>query len=91
LGLCKDHSPHKLGIVDSGIMTEAREQPHEHATVPVDRAFRESAMMSQPILELHNSLIDPLWDVWRGSLCDATLDQEANEPAHAAYVFGRED
>ena len=48
-------------------------------------------MMSQPILELDNSLIDGLRDVRRGHLCDATLDQEANEPAYAAHVFGREE
>ena len=59
--------------------------------MPVDRAFRECDDVSTRILELHNSLVDSLWERWRGSLCDATLDQEANEPAHAAYVFGRED
>jgi hypothetical protein len=57
----------------------------------LDRVFRDSAMMPQPILELGNSLIDPLRDARRDSLYDATLDQEANKPACAARVFGRNE
>jgi hypothetical protein len=41
-------------------------------------------MMSQPILELDNSLIDGLRGVRNSRLCDATLDQ-------AAHIFGREE
>jgi hypothetical protein len=47
--------------------------------------------MSQPILELDNSVIEGGRDVRRSGLCNATFDQETNEPAHAAHVLGRED
>jgi ubiquitin len=91
LSLCEDHSPYKLGVVGSGIITEAGKQPNDHAAVAIDGALRDSAMMSQPILELGNALINRLRDARRGRLCDATLDQKANEPAYAAHVLGREE
>ena len=89
MGLCEDYSPDKLGGIGSGIITEAGKQPHDHAAVAVDRALRDSAMISQPTLELGNTLIDDR-DLRRGCPYHAALDQEANEPAHAAHVFGRE-
>jgi hypothetical protein len=47
-------------------------------------------MLSQPILELSNLLIDRHRDLWRDRFGDATFDQEANESAYAAHVLGRD-
>src|SRR5690349_25002281 len=46
-------------------------------------------MVSQPILELDNAWVAQSRDR-HGWLCDTALDQESDEPAHAAHVFCRQ-
>ncbi len=65
------------------------EYARHNLRVAVDCALQDSAMMSEPILELGNSLCDRQ-DVRHRRLCDAALDQEADESAHASHVLCRE-